>query len=258
MITGLLTPTSGSARVLGYDMAKEAGTAKSKMGYMSQKFSLFPDLTVEENIDFYAGVYGLSASSLGERKEWVLDMAGIRGREKLMTHELSGGWRQRLALGCTILHSPEVIFLDEPTAGVDPLSRRFFWELIQELSARGTTVFITTHYMDEAEHCHRLGLLYEGRLVALGSPLQLKTEKVKGDLVEVVSSKYGRTLELLSADARYRQVSLFGSTVHAVVDEATTAYPEIKSLLEKAGISVQSIKNVPFTMEDVFIALVEG
>ena len=258
MITGLLVPTSGSARVLGRDMAVEADVAQSKMGYMSQKFSLFPDLTVAENINLYGGLYGLSASLLEERKKWVLDMAGLRGKEKTLPRDLAGGWKQRLALGCTIIHSPEVIFLDEPTAGVDPLSRRSFWELIQELAARGTTVFITTHYMDEAEHCHRLGLLYQAKLIALGSPLQLKTEQAKGELIEVVSSDYARTLELLSSDARYHQVSLFGSAVHVVVDEAKTASPEIKSLLDTANITVHSIKSVPFTMEDVFISLVEA
>ncbi|MFC2016747.1 ATP-binding cassette domain-containing protein, partial [Chloroflexota bacterium] len=257
MITGLLVPTSGSAQVLGQDMAVEADAAQAKMGYMSQKFSLFQDLTVEENINLYGGLYGLPASLLEERRNWVIDMAGLRGKEKVMAHELSGGWRQRLALGCTILHSPEVIFMDEPTAGVDPLSRRSFWELIQELAAKGTTIFVTTHYMDEAEHCHRLGLLYQGKMIALGSPLQLKTDQVKGELIEVVSSDYARTLELLAADVRYHQVSLFGSAIHVAVDEATAAYPEIKSLLDNGNVIVQSINRIPFTMEDVFIALVE-
>ena len=258
MITGLLAPTSGSAHVLGQDMSREADVAQAKMGYMSQKFSLFSDLTVEENINLYGGLYGLSASLLAERKKWVLDMAGLRGKEKVLPSELSGGWKQRLALGCTIIHSPEVIFLDEPTAGVDPLSRRSFWELIQELAARGTTIFITTHYMDEAEHCHRLGLLYQAKLIALGSPLQLKTEQVKDELIEVTSSDYARTLELLATDARYHQVSLFGSTVHVMVDEAKTASPEIKSLLETGNVTVYSISRIPFTMEDVFISLVEA
>jgi len=257
-ITGLLTPTSGSTRVLGRDMSVEADVAQSNMGYMSQKFSLFPDLTVEENINLYGGLYGLSVSLLEERKKWVLDMAGLRGKEKALPRDLAGGWKQRLALGCTIIHNPEVIFLDEPTAGVDPLSRRSFWELIQELAAKGTTVLITTHYMDEAEHCHRLGLLYQAKLIALGSPLQLKTEQVRGELIEVVSSDYAQTLELLSSDARYHQVSLFGSSVHVVVDEAKTASPEIKSLLNTANIIVHNIKKIPFTVEDVFISLVEA
>lgn len=257
MITGFLEPTSGNARVLDYDMAIAADEARAKLGYMSQRFSLFPDLTVKENINFYGGLYGLPQSVLADRKKWVLDMAGLTGKENLMPVELSGGWKQRLALGCAVIHKPEVIFLDEPTSGVDPLSRRFFWELIQELAAEGATIFITTHYMDEAEHCHRLGLMYQGKLIALGSPPQLKTDWVKGELIEVVSSDFARTLELLSANARYHQASFFGSTVHIVVDDAPTASPEIKSLLESNRITVHSINHIPFTMEDVFISLVE-
>jgi ABC-2 type transport system ATP-binding protein len=257
MITGLLMPTSGSAFVLGRDMTKEADKARASMGYMSQRFSLFPSLTVEENIKFYAGLYGMPSSLLEKRQKWVLDMAGLRGKEKAMTQELSGGWRQRLALGCTIIHNPEVIFLDEPTSGVDPLSRRFFWELIHELADKGTTIFITTHYMDEAEHCHRLGLIYQGKLIALGSPLQLKADLVKGELLEIVTSDFARALELLSADPRYHQVSLFGSAIHVVVDKATTASPEIERLLEASNVAVHSISRIPFTMEDVFISLVE-
>lgn len=257
IITGLLEPSAGNAYILGYDMKKKAYEAQSRMGYMSQRFSLFSDLTVEENINFYGGLYGLSKSSLEERKKWVLDMAKLRGKEKSMPRELSGGWKQRLALGCAVLHNPEVIFLDEPTSGVDPLSRRSFWEFIQELAAEGTTIFVTTHYMDEAEHCHRLGLLYQGKLIALGSPLELKTSRTKGALIEVVSSDFTRTLELLSADARYRQSSFFGSTIHVVVDDAETAPPEIKRILESGNITVSTINRIPFTMEDVFMSLVE-
>jgi ABC-2 type transport system ATP-binding protein len=258
MITGLLKPTEGNASVLGDDMSKMADIVQARIGYMSQKFSLFNDLTVEENINFYGNLYSLPAASLRERKQWVLKMAGLSGKEKTMTSELAGGWKQRLALGCTIIHGPEVVFLDEPTAGVDPLSRRAFWELIQEMSSRGTTIFITTHYMDEAEHCHRLGLMYQGRLIAIGSPHQLKTEQVKGELLEVASSDYARSLALLSADARYQQISLFGSAIHVVVDEAHTASPQIKQLLESGGVTVRSIKGIPFSMEDVFISLMEA
>ncbi len=255
VITGLLAPTSGKTSVLGQDMATYKGAARRRMGYMSQKFSLFRDLTVEENINFYGGLYGLSASQLREAKKWVLDMAGLRGKERLMPTELSGGWKRRLALGCAIIHGPEVVFLDEPTAGVDPLSRRSFWELIQELAARGATIFVTTHYMDEAEHCNRLGMFHQGKLIALGSPLQLKTEQVKGGLLEVGSSDYARSLHILSA--RYRQVSLFGSNIHVIVESAQAASPQIKELLENSHISVSSISRRPFEMEDVFISLVE-
>jgi len=258
MITGLLQPTGGNAFVLGGDMSKMADMVQARIGYMSQKFSLFNDLTVEENINFYGNLYSLPAALLRERKQWVLKMAGLRGKEKTMASELAGGWKQRLALGCTIIHRPEVVFLDEPTAGVDPLSRRAFWKLIQQMSARGTTIFITTHYMDEAEHCHRLGLMYQGRLIALGSPYQLKTEQVKGELLEVASSDYAQSLALLSADARYHQVSLFGSAIHVVVDEASAASPQIKRLLESGGVTVHSINCIPFSMEDVFISLMEA
>jgi len=258
MITGLLKPTEGNASVLDDDMSKMADIVQARIGYMSQKFSLFNDLTVEENINFYGNLYSLPAALLREKKQWVLKMAGLRGKEKTIASDLAGGWKQRLALGCTIIHGPEVVFLDEPTAGVDPLSRRAFWELIQEMSARGTTIFITTHYMDEAEHCHRLGLMYQGRLIALGSPHQLKTEQVTGELLEVASSDYAQSLALLSADARYRQVSLFGSAIHVVVDKARAASPQIKQLLESGGVAVHSIKNIPFSMEDVFISLMEA
>jgi ABC-2 type transport system ATP-binding protein len=258
MITGLLKSTEGKAFVLGDDMSLMADIVQSRIGYMSQKFSLFNDLTVEENITFYGNLYSLPAESLEERKAWVLKMAGLSGKEKTLAGELAGGWKQRLALGCAIIHSPEVVFLDEPTAGVDPLSRRAFWELIQELSTRGTTIFITTHYMDEAEHCHRLGLMYQGKLIALGSPHQLKTEQVKGELVEVITSDYARSLAALSTDARYHQISLFGSAIHVIVDEASTATPEIKRLLESRGVAVNSINRVLFSMEDVFISLMEA
>jgi ABC-2 type transport system ATP-binding protein len=258
MITGLLAPTSGNAWVLGQDISKEAGKAQSKMGYMSQKFSLFADLTVEENIRLYGGLYGLSGPLLEERKKWVLDMAGLRGKEKTMTHELSGGWKQRLALGCTVIHSPEVIFLDEPTAGVDPLSRRSFWEFMEELTTKGTTIFITTHYMDEAEHCHRLGLMYQGKLIALGSSRELKTVWARGELLEIITPDFARALELLAQEARYHQASLFGSAIHILVDDAEKASREIKSLLERGNIAVQSITPIPFSMEDIFISLVEA
>ena len=258
MITGLLKPTAGNASVMGEDMSKMADFVQSRIGYMSQKFSLFNDLTVEENITFYGNLYSLSAEALEERKAWVLKMAGLRGKEKTLASELAGGWKQRLALGCTIIHGPEVVFLDEPTSGVDPLSRRAFWELIQELSARGTTIFITTHYMDEAEHCHRLGLMYQGKLIALGSPHQLKTEPVKGELLEIITPDYARSLAVLSADTRYRQVSLFGSAIHVIVDRASTAAPEIKRHLESGGVAANSIKHIPFSMEDVFISLMEA
>lgn len=257
MINGLLAPTTGSITVLGIDAAKAKNELRFKMGYMSQKFSLYDELTVEQNINLYAGLYGLHPSLLAERKGWVLDMAGLRGKEKLTPRELSGGWKQRLALGCATLHNPEIVFLDEPTSGVDPLSRRAFWEFIQELAAGETTIFVTTHYMDEAEHCNRLGMFYEGKLIAIGSPLELKTEQMKGQLLEVVTSDYVKSLQILTADARYHEVALFGRNLHIVVPDADAASTEIRRLLESGGVDVESISRHHFDMEDVFIALAE-
>lgn len=184
-------------------------------------------------------------------------MADLSGKEATLTRDLAGGWKQRLALGCTIIHRPEVIFLDEPTAGVDPQSRRFFWELIQELAGGGTTVFITTHYMDEAERCHRLGLMYNSRLIALGSTAALKTEYVRGELLEVICSDFDKALGLLVTHPEYRRVSFFGSIIHVVVANAATAEVEIKNILESGGLRVRALNRIPFTMEDVFISLVE-
>lgn len=255
MLCGLLAPTAGAGRVLGEDMARAAQQVRSRIGYMSQKFSLFQDLTVEENINFYGGLYGLSGSRLRERREWVISMAGLKDKERWLPRGLSGGWRQRLAVGCAIIHNPEVIFLDEPTAGVDPLSRRYFWELIQELAERGTAIFITTHYMDEAEHCHNLGLMYEGKLIALGSPSKLKAELATGRLIEVATPDFARAAEVLSANPAYHQVALFGSTIHLVTDSATPN--DISQTLSNAGVPVQAVNMIPFTMEDVFISLIE-
>ena len=257
MLCGLLQPTSGEATVLGQDMMVASNRFRSQIGYMSQKFSLFADLTVSENVNFYGGLYSLSGQLLAERKKWVLQMAGLTGKENLLSRDLSGGWKQRLALGCAIIHSPQVVLLDEPTAGVDPLSRRFFWDLIQELSHQGTTILITTHYMDEAEHCHRLGLMHQGKLIAIGSPSQIKTEQVTGKLLEIKSTDLTKAAELLSAQPAYSQVGFFGDTIHLVIDQETANYQDIRDLLGNKGISVQSIVPVLFTMEDVFVSLIE-
>jgi ABC-2 type transport system ATP-binding protein len=179
MLCGLLTPTSGKARVAGHDVGAEPDRVKRRIGYMSQKFSLYEDLTVEENIGFFGGVYGLSRADVSARLPGVLDMAGLRGRERTLARELAGGWKQRLALGCAILHEPEVVFLDEPTGGVDPVSRRRFWDLIHGLSERGVTVLVTTHYLDEAEYCNDIRLIHAGRIVAAGSPEELKRQTIR-------------------------------------------------------------------------------
>jgi ABC-2 type transport system ATP-binding protein len=174
MLCGIICPTSGTGLIGGYPVDKEPESVKKIIGYMSQRFTLYGDLTVSENIDFHAGIRRLSKAVAAERKDWVVRMAGLRGREKILTRELAGGWKQRLALGCAILHRPEIVFLDEPTASVDPNSRRDFWDLIYELSEQGTTAFVTSHYMDEVERCHRIAILFAGRIIALGSPKELK------------------------------------------------------------------------------------
>lgn len=257
MLCGLLQPTSGEAYVIGQDMMNISNKFRSQIGYMSQKFSLFPDLTVSENINFYGGLYSLSGKFMNERKKWVLQMAGLVGKESLLSRDLSGGWKQRLALGCAIIHHPQVIFFDEPTAGVDPLSRRFFWDLIQELAVQGTTVLITTHYMDEAEHCHRVGLMHQGKLVAIGSPSQLKSEQVKGKLLEIKCSDLAGAARLLAGQSAYRQVGFFGDAIHLIIEQESPDNQDILLLLVSHGITVQEITAVPFTMEDVFISLIE-
>src|SRR6266516_103837 len=188
VLCGLLSPTSGRASVGGFDVAREPETIRRNIGYMSQKFSLYGDLTVEENIHFFSGIYGVPKNLRAERKAFVLKMAGLEERRGAMTNLLSGGWKQRLALGCAILHDPPILFLDEPTSGVDPISRRAFWDLIYELSAAGRTIFVSTHYMEEAEYCHRLALMYGGRVIALGSPQELKEQLRGHHLLELISS----------------------------------------------------------------------
>lgn len=258
MLCGLLLPTAGTATVAGNDIISAHHKIKPQIGYMSQKFSLYKDLTVEENIDFYAGVYEVPKKKRPERKKWVLEMAGLKGKEGSLTKDLSGGWRQRLALGCAILHEPPVLFLDEPTSGVDPISRRYFWDLIYHLSTQGVTVFVTTHYMDEAEHCNSLGLIYQGKLIALGSPEKLRKEKLVGDLLEVECSEPIRAFEYLSGQPFSSQVALFGSKLHILVEEAAEAASLIQVALQKENITVSRIEQAPLALEDLFISLIEA
>ncbi|MFZ1933712.1 MAG: ABC transporter ATP-binding protein [Thermoguttaceae bacterium] len=196
MLCGILAPTAGRGTVAGFDIRTQAEQIKANIGYMSQKFSLYQDLTVEENIDFYSGIYRILAEKKRQRKEWVIEMSGLAGHRRSLTAILSGGWRQRLALGCAILHEPPIVFLDEPTSGVDPISRRQFWDLIYDLSGKGVTVFVTTHYMDEAEYCNRLGLIYRGELIALGTPHELKVEMASG--TQAVVGEGGATADTFS------------------------------------------------------------
>ncbi len=256
MLCGLLTPSAGQATVAGIKLGTDARTLRSRIGYMSQRFSLYDDLSVGENLDFFAGVYQVPRTKLAARRDWALQLAGLRGEEARLTGALSGGIKQRLALACAVLHEPEVLFLDEPTAGVDPLSRRRFWELIGELAGRGVTVFVTTHYMDEAEHCHTLGLLHNGRLIALGSPQALCAGMRAGEMLELECDRPIAALALLG-DEPDVQVSFFGDRLHLLVDDAAAAQPRLLARLEAAGHRVQRLEPVPLGIEDVFMAFIQ-
>jgi ABC-2 type transport system ATP-binding protein len=243
--------------VAGFDLKTETEKIKQHIGYMSQRFSLYEDLTVEENIDFFSGIYRIPAERKAERKEWVLRMAGLSDHRGTKTAFLSGGWKQRLALGCAVLHAPPILFLDEPTSGVDPISRRNFWELIYELAGKGITVFVTTHYMDEAEYCDRLGLIYRGELVALGTPEEMKTRLMKDEVVEILLERPQDAIGLLEGLAAVKGAALFGKGIHAVVDRAQEAVPSLRSSLEAGGFPVRRIGKIVPSLEDVFVSLVE-
>jgi len=258
MLTGLLTPTGGTGRVGGYDIRKEGEAIKGIIGYMSQKFSLYEDLTVEENLDFYGGIYRIPGEKKAARKAWALQMAGLVGREGSLTRELAGGWRQRLALGAAILHEPRILFLDEPTSGVDPISRRNFWDLIRTLAHQGVTIFVTTHYMDEAEYCDRLALIYRGRLIALGTPEQLKREHMPEDVLEVAVDRPVEALEVLARVPAAREAALFGALLHVVVADAATDLAAVRDELERAGLAVARIEKILPSLEDVFVSLIEA
>ena len=257
MLCGLLEPTAGTATVGGIDVGADPEGVKSRIGYMSQKFSLYERLTVDENIRFFGGLYGLDAARLQERRRFAIEMAGLSGRERSRTSDLAGGWRQRLALGCAILHEPPIVFLDEPTGGVDPLSRRRFWDLIDGLSRRGITVLVTTHYLDEAEHCHRLAIIHAGRLAAIGTPEELKRVFADRPIVEVETPDAVQTMQTLDATAEVEKTSIFGTAVHAVlrhpVDDPVAA---VRGWLGPAGPSA-TIAEVPPSLEDVFLDVVE-
>ena len=255
ILCGLLRPTSGSARVAGFDVVRSAEQIRRRIGYMSQKFSLYDDLKVIENLRFYGGMYSVVGGQLEERIEWALTMAGLKGREESITGTLSGGWKQRLALGCAVLHRPPIIFLDEPTSGVDPASRRRFWELIQELSGQGVTVFVTTHYMDEAEYCNRLALIFQGRLIALGTPSELKLNSVNGDLLAVEAAPLGRALDLIKAAEGVKDAAVFGNALHVVVEGAEETMGKMRATLDAGGVEVRRLARIRPSLEDAFVAL---
>jgi ABC-2 type transport system ATP-binding protein len=257
MLCGLLRPTSGTALVGGIDVAKDPEAVKRRIGYMSQKFSLYELLTVDQNIEFFAGIYGLTGERYAARRRFVLDMAGLQGREQTLTRDLPGGWRQRLALGCAILHEPSIVFLDEPTGGVDPVSRRQFWDLIDTLSESGTTVLVTTHYLDEAEHCHRIAIIHAGRLAALGTTTELKQVFHDRPIVEVHASQPVAAMEALDRQPGVEKTSLFGTSVHAVLRAADHPEDTVARALTDAGLEVRSVSRVMPSLEDVFLDVVE-
>ncbi|MGA1876347.1 MAG: ATP-binding cassette domain-containing protein [bacterium] len=258
MLSGLLLPSGGTGTVAGLDIRTEAEKVKSRIGYMSQKFSLYEDLTVEENIDFYSGIYRLPRDRKKERKEWVIEMADLSSHRHTRTSILSGGWKQRLALGCAILHEPPIIFLDEPTSGVDPISRRQFWELIYSLSGRGITVFVTTHYMDEAEYCDRLGLMYQGELIALGTPAELKTELMQEEVLDIQCDRPQEAMGELERLSGVKEVALFGRGLHAVVENGRKTAVLIRQFLLERGYSVNRVEKIIPSLEDVFVSLIES
>jgi len=258
ILCGLLRPTSGIARVAGFDVAASPEAVRQQIGYMSQRFSLYNDLRVVENLRFFAGMYSVSRRDLPGRLAWALHMAGLEGREQTVTGALAVGWKQRLALGCAVLHRPPIVFLDEPTSGVDPVSRRQFWDLIHRMVAEGVTVFVTTHYMDEAEYCNRLVMIDRGRLVAMGTPTELKQRHMRGELLLVECEPLGPGLEAVSQAPGVVDAAVFGSSLHAVVAEAQTVLPKVREVLEARGIRVGRLEQIPPSLEDVFVALTAG
>jgi len=255
MLCGLLRPTSGQALVSGLDVATQPEQVRQNIGYMSQKFSLYNDLRVIENLNFFAGMYSVGRSELKPRLDWAIDMAGLGGRENSLTGTLAAGWKQRLALGCAVLHRPPIVFLDEPTSGVDPISRRQFWEMIHNMAAEGVTVFVTTHYMDEAEYCNRLVLIYRGKIVASGTPLELKQKSMSGELLLVECAEIGRALELLQTAPGVDDAAIFGNALHLVVPKASEAIGSVKAFLSEHGIGTTRIEPIRPSLEDVFVSL---
>ena len=256
MLCGLLKPTSGIAKVGGIDVGRDPEGVKRRIGYMSQRFSLYEQLTVDENIRFFGGIYGLDRRALEARRRFVLEMAGLTGRERTRTADLAGGWRQRLALGCAILHEPRIVFLDEPTGGVDALSRREFWRLIDHLAGEGVTVLVTTHYLDEAEHCHRVAIIHAGRLAALGTTGELKQLFGDRTIVEIQAGNPVEAMKLLDTLPDIEKTSIFGMAVHAVLKSGSDV-TGVADRLRRSGIRVEDIAPVQPSLEDVFLEVVE-
>jgi ABC-2 type transport system ATP-binding protein len=257
MLCGLLLPTSGKGSVAGFDIMREPEKIKQVIGYMSQKFSLYDDLTVAENLHFFGGIYGLSGPSQREREAEVMEMSSLEELRDRMTRDLAVGWKQRVALGCAILHSPSILFLDEPTSGVDPISRRNFWRLIRQMGERGATAFVTTHYMDEAEYCDRLALIYQGKIIALGTPSELKSKTLPQGVLEVECDLLMPALDVLKGEPWVSEAAIFGDCLHVIVREGTDPEKEIPTLFGKHGILLKHMGSIRPSLEDVFVSLIE-
>jgi len=257
MLCGLLMPTSGKGVVAGYDLMRESEKIKQVIGYMSQKFSLYEDLTVMENLLFFGGIYGLSAALLKERGEQVIERVGLREIRGRMVHTLPVGWKQRVALACAVLHGPSILFLDEPTSGVDPISRRNFWSLIHQMVEKGVTTFVTTHYMDEAEYCDRLALIYRGKIIALNTPSILKSETLPQGVVEVECDPLMTAVDLLRKEPWVSESAVFGEGLHVIGKEGKDPRQEVSALFEKHGILLKKMDWIRPSLEDVFVSLIE-
>lgn len=255
MIMGLIIPTSGIGKVLGYDISKENENIRQHIGYMSQKFSLYEDLTVDENLDFYANVYNVPRHRINKKKKEILEMFDLVGKEKMLTFNLSGGWKQRLALGCSIMHEPKILLLDEPTGGVDPIARRNFWDIIYNLSKQGVTILVTTHYMDEAEHCKTIGFLHYGNMLAIDSPNTLKDKVIDGKIVEIKVSDTLKALNILKDNSHIKDASVYGAGIHALV-KLDFPIIKIKDDILADSVDTYSVKEVKPSLEDVFVFLV--
>lgn len=255
ILCGLLSPSSGEGYVVGWSVSDSPEEIKKHIGYMSQKFSLYEDLTVKENIDFFGGIYGLTGAKKADRQEWVMEMAGLTDKATMLTGELPLGWKQRLALGCAVIHEPPVLFLDEPTSGVDPLSRRSFWELIHSMASQGVTIFVSTHYMEEAEYCNRLALMSRGKIIALGTPAELKKNWMPAKVLSLKCDRMMEASELLKHNELFTETAVFGNILHIVTYAPERAKAEAHSVLTSSGIAVTSIEDITPSLEDVFVTL---
>lgn len=258
MLCGLLEPSGGTGTVAGWDIRTQREQIKQTIGYMSQRFSLYEDLTVEENIDFFSGIYRIAREKRAARKAWVLEMAGLGEQRRMLTGQLPGGWKQRLSLGCAMLHEPRVLFLDEPTSGVDPSSRRNFWELIHAMARQGVTVFVTTHYMEEAEYCDRLALIYRGERIAMGTTRELKEHAMAAQVLRVACDKPQEAMALLSALDDVRDAALFGREIHVMTESADALAAQVETTLREAGFTLETLERIPPSLEDVFVSLIEA